>query len=184
MISPNPHRSYNLPGLQAYLAAKPASYRTHPRVFDTECLHTPYLPPPTSASALNRSPAIKPVQTAALLPVPEGNLLNLDDDETVSYSPARVPARSDATKRKTGFARRPGGGGNRWQNGDEATDKNDETDDEDWEEEEWVPDVFLFEYGTVVIWGMTEKEEKAFLRSMWVCWATCWFEADPPQQEV
>ncbi|KAL1412469.1 sporulation protein rmd1 [Vanrija albida] len=156
--------SYNLPALQTYLAAKPASYRTHPRVFDTECLHTPYLPPPTTGSALNRSPALKPVQP--LTPVPEGNLLNLDDDDTVSYSPARLPVRSDATKRKTGFAKRPGGG-NRWQNGDEANDKNDaETDDEDWEEEEWVPDVFLFEYGTVVIWGMTEKEEKAFLRSI------------------
>lgn len=38
--------------------------------------------------------------------------------------------------------------------------------DEEWEEEEWVPDVFLFEYGTVVIWGMTEREEKTFLKSL------------------
>jgi uncharacterized Rmd1/YagE family protein len=26
--------------------------------------------------------------------------------------------------------------------------------------------VFLFEYGTVVIWGMTEREEKRFLGSL------------------
>lgn len=41
----------------------------------------------------------------------------------------------------------------------------DDTDDEEYDEE-WVPDVFLFEYGTVVIWGMTEKEEKRFLSSL------------------
>lgn len=28
-------------------------------------------------------------------------------------------------------------------------------------------DIFLFEYGTVVIWGMTEPEEKRFLSSMY-----------------
>lgn len=47
-------------------------------------------------------------------------------------------------------------------NGD--TDNMDSEDE--WEEEEWVPDVFLFEYGTVVIWGMTEREEKAFLKHL------------------
>ena len=30
-------------------------------------------------------------------------------------------------------------------------------------------EIFLFEYGTVVIWGMTETEEKRFLSSMWEC---------------
>lgn len=28
-------------------------------------------------------------------------------------------------------------------------------------------EVFLFEYGTIVVWGMTETEEKRFLSSMW-----------------
>jgi uncharacterized Rmd1/YagE family protein len=31
-----------------------------------------------------------------------------------------------------------------------------------------IPEVFLFDYGTVVIWGMTEVEEKRFLASMQV----------------
>ena len=91
-------------------------------MFDSECLFTPYLPPPSSSR-------LKPQ-------IPEGDLLNLDN------------------KRKTGFSRLPG-----------ARRKVDGEDD-DFEEEEWVPDVFLFEYGTVVIWGMTEKEEKAFLKSL------------------
>lgn len=29
-------------------------------------------------------------------------------------------------------------------------------------------EIFLFDYGTVVIWGMTEAQEKRFLSSMWV----------------
>ena len=65
-------------------------------------------------------------------------------------------------RRKTGFSKRPGVAK---ENGvEDRVDGAD--DDDDFEEEEWVPDVFLFEYGTVVIWGMTEKEEKAFLRSL------------------
>lgn len=30
-------------------------------------------------------------------------------------------------------------------------------------------EIFIFNYGTVVIWGMTESQEKRFLTSMWVC---------------
>jgi len=133
-------RSYNLPGLQAHLAARPSSYRTHTRMFDTECLHTPYLPPPASAS---KSPPI----------VPEADLLTLDD------SP-----RGTSPKRETGFSKRPGG--RRKSGAEDKVKEVDSENEEEFEEEEWVPDVFVFEYGTVVIWGMTEKEEKAFLRSL------------------
>jgi uncharacterized Rmd1/YagE family protein len=31
-----------------------------------------------------------------------------------------------------------------------------------------LAEVFIFKYGTVVIWGMTEAQEKRFLSSMWV----------------
>ena len=136
-----PGRSYNLPGLQAHLSARPSSQRTHPRMFDTECLHTPYLPPPLPAS--KPSPSI-----------PEADLLNFND-----------APRSTSPKRQTGFSKRPGA---RRKSG--AEDKVTEVSDneEDFEEEDWVPDVFVFEYGTVVMWGMTEKEEKAFLRSLCV----------------
>lgn len=30
-------------------------------------------------------------------------------------------------------------------------------------------EIFLFDYGTVVIWGMTEAQERRFLSSMYVC---------------
>jgi uncharacterized Rmd1/YagE family protein len=85
--------------------------------------------------------------------VPEGDLLNLDE------GPESTKRSGD--KRKTGFQKRPGSRRNSKVDGAEYEDS-----DDDFEEEEWVPDVFLFEFGTVVIWGMTEKEEKAFLRSL------------------
>jgi uncharacterized Rmd1/YagE family protein len=129
-------------------------------MFDTECLHTPFLPPPSSSS-YPRSPKVRP---HALTTVPEGTLVNLD--EGYLGTPPR-----DQPKRRPGFAKRPGGADrirkNNVANGLDIEDAGVESEnDDDWEEEEWVPDVFLFEYGTVVIWGMTEKEEKSFLRML------------------
>jgi uncharacterized Rmd1/YagE family protein len=145
-------RSYNLDQLQAYLSARPSSYRTHPRLFETECLHTPYLPPPTSSTNY-RSPALKAVHTAPH--IPEGDLLNLNDHDNGK-------SRTPNPRRQTGFSKQPGGIRKKASEDEHA----ESGDDDDFEEEEWVPDVFLFEYGTVVIWGMTEREEKAFLRSL------------------
>jgi uncharacterized Rmd1/YagE family protein len=87
-------------------------------------------------------------------------LLNLDGNSQGASKPS-VP------RRKTGFSKTPGGRSRNLST--DRTNNNsgagDETDDDE-HEEEWVPDVFLFEYGTVVIWGMTEKEEKRFLSSL------------------
>ncbi|OCF54572.1 cytoplasmic protein [Kwoniella mangroviensis CBS 10435] len=177
--------TYNLPAMQAYLSARPASYRTHPRIFDTECLHTPYLPPPTSSSSNFRSPHLKPlIQNNNN--IPEADLLNLGNDYSSNTNTSSntkrssSPSRSNEAKRHTGFTKRPGGSRNNSSNS--TTNKrisnshkeesngngtdSERDDDDDFEEEEWVPDVFLFEYGTVVIWGMTEKEEKRFLSSI------------------
>nr|XP_019050904.1 cytoplasmic protein [Kwoniella bestiolae CBS 10118]OCF29834.1 cytoplasmic protein [Kwoniella bestiolae CBS 10118] len=185
--------TYNLPAMQAYLSARPASYRTHPRIFDTECLHTPYLPPPTSSSSNFRSPHLKPLPSTNTNNIPEADLLNLGDSYSSSTNTKRSssPSRKDANevKRHTGFTKRPGGGAGSRANSSGSTNKrksnsnthkddggvtensgngtdSERDDDDDFEEEEWVPDVFLFEYGTVVIWGMTEKEEKRFLGSI------------------
>jgi len=149
------YRSYNLEGLAAYLSARPPAYRTHPRMFDTECLHTPYLPPPSTSNTNtnqgggHRSPALKPHQRNS---VPEADLLNLDGSNT---------NKPKVTRRKTGFSKTPGG-----HSRNQPSNGNGEETDDDEHDEEWVPDVFLFEYGTVVIWGMTEKEEKRFLGSL------------------
>ncbi|WVQ86279.1 hypothetical protein IAT38_008447 [Cryptococcus sp. DSM 104549] len=161
--------TYNLEGIQGWLLARSTERRTHPRIFDNECLHTTYLPPtPPGAPTHRNSPRLKPASSNSH--VPEGDLLNLGD----SYAPKRPssPSRNDSgeIKRRTGFSRRPGGGGGGGrrksaQDGMDAGDSEREDDDEAWEDE-WLPDVFLFDYGCVVIWGMTEKEEKKFLREL------------------
>lgn len=178
--------TYNLQAMQAYLAARPAYHRTHPRMFDTECLHTPYLPPPTpgphgisSLSAHRNSPRLKPASGAGH--VPEGDLLNLGNDYSsgaaAPHKRATSPSQSPSElKRRPGFSKRPGSGRKKSASGsttskdntaaDGMTDSEREEDDD--LEEEWIPDVFLFEYGCVVLWGMTEKEEKKFLASMCV----------------
>jgi uncharacterized Rmd1/YagE family protein len=130
-------------------------------MFDTDCLHTPYLPPVSSSSF--RSPALKPAQPIVI--VPEVDLLNLNDPTS---KPPSVPSPRKEPKRRPGFSTKPGErerGKHSSQNGARMEEDGLDSEDE-WEEEEWVPDVFLFEYGTVVIWGMTEKEEKAFLKSL------------------
>ncbi|WWC92544.1 uncharacterized protein L201_007503 [Kwoniella dendrophila CBS 6074] len=109
--------TYNLPAMQAYLSARPTSYRTHPRIFDTECLHTPYLPPPSSSSSNFRSPHLKPILNSNNN-IPEGDLLNLGDSYSNtpntnnsskrSSSPSRQNSGSGEVKRRTGFTKRPG----------------------------------------------------------------------------
>lgn len=133
-------------------------------MFETECLHTPYLPPPTTSNF--RSPALKPQQPTH---VPEADLLNLGESHSQSQNHAVSPSKSKEAKRRTGFNKVPGGKLKPSGSGNgEGEVQDSANEDEDDHEEEWVPDVFLFEYGTVVIWGMTEKEEKKFLASLWV----------------
>jgi hypothetical protein len=157
--------------LQSYLSARPSQYRTHPRLFDTDCLHTPYLPPPSHSSALASSSKLRsPSHPTIKSPpqVPEADLLSLDAPHQTKES---VTREADP-KRRTGFSKRPGAinRNSRTKSGEsegQAVESETEYgDDDDFEEEEWVPDVFVFEYGTVVIWGMTEREEKRFLASL------------------
>lgn len=44
-------------------------------------------------------------------------------------------------------------------------------------------EVFVFKYGTVVIWGMTEAQEKRFLTSMCVVWMDPIFTILTPEAE-
>jgi uncharacterized Rmd1/YagE family protein len=128
-------------------------------MFEAECLHTPYLPPPSASNF--RSPALKPQQQ--VVHVPEADLLNLGDAANQNHSNSNSKSSgSKAAKRRTGWNKVPGG---KLKVAASEDDMHDSA-DEDEHEEEWVPDVFLFEYGTVVIWGMTEKEEKKFLASL------------------
>ena len=207
------HSSYNLPALHSWLSARPPPFRTHPRIFDAECLHTPYLPPPTASGSVggagsvrNWSPRVMPSH-AQHVAAGEPDLIDLNDpamahshSHSHSHAGAGAPTYAQAVqgdgdnaalslssslsrkkeKRRPASSKRPGSlrrdssrdgreGKNGNGNGNGSTDMDNLDSEDEWEEEEWVPDVFLFEYGTVVLWGMTEKEEKAFLKQLYVC---------------
>jgi uncharacterized Rmd1/YagE family protein len=78
--------------------------------------------------------------------------------------------RQHLAKRVTGFATKPSalnaGPPRRRRKGSRASEHEASDREEEEEDEEWVPDVFIFEYGTVVIWGMTEREEKRVLANL------------------
>lgn len=203
--------SFDLPALQSYLSMRPSAYRCHPRLFEGDCLHTPYLPPPPTHGhqSSSRSPALTATLPASRSSYAlEGDLLGLDDngdgngdsgadhgldesegllarkrnhqleeardrerERSASFKDDEQLRRQKQRRVSTGFSTRPGSGAPQRRksktslpglaNGTESGGE-----DEEYEEEEWVPDVFVFDYGTVVIWGMTEREEKRFLATL------------------
>ena len=134
-----------------FFNARRATYQTNPRVID-EAIYTPYVyDPPSSrhvhfnhshrgSSSGSDTQAQSQSQTGDLLGVPE-----LVTDGTAVNEPesqALLTADPDLNgtvrhKKKSKFQEVP-----------------------------TVAEIFMFEYGTVVIWGMTEAEEKRFLSSM------------------
>ncbi len=75
--------SFDLPALQSYLSMRPSAYRCHPRLFEGDCLHTPYLPPPPTHGhqSSSRSPALTATLPASRSSYAlEGDLLGLDDN--------------------------------------------------------------------------------------------------------
>lgn len=189
--------SFNLPALQSYLSSRPSSYHCHPRLFESDCLHTPYLPPPPVGSSTKKTPTLPPSTPAPRSNALEGDLLGLDRDDGTDHGLEesegllaqkrnhqideaqdrdRERERNDdkrhpQRRQATGFSTRPGSGApkrrhSRTSLSGMANGAESGGEDDDYEEEEWVPDVFVFEYGTVVIWGMTEREEKRLLASL------------------
>ncbi|KAI0827142.1 hypothetical protein BC628DRAFT_1409923 [Trametes gibbosa] len=136
--------SYRFPELLKFFNARRNSYHTNPRTI-VDVIYTPYVyePPsssdqPATLSRVHFQPNSQdPDHTGDLLGVPELAPGASDFDGGVS-SGAEAPEPSNGTrKKKSKFAETP----------TEA-------------------EIFIFEYGTVVIWGMTEAQEKRFLSSL------------------
>jgi uncharacterized Rmd1/YagE family protein len=134
-------------------------------VFDAECIHTPYLPPPSGSSTFRghingmSSPVIQP-QYRDETHVAEGDLLNLNDgpDEAEREAESGVisvggwkngtSSKKRESRRKTGFSKGPGGkaGGRRKSVQRESSETSEETEeygpgtgtgDEDDSDDEW-----------------------------------------------
>ncbi|KAG9006552.1 hypothetical protein FRB94_000646 [Tulasnella sp. JGI-2019a] len=153
--------SYKLSDLMKFFMARKEAYLTAPKQFD-EVIYTPYSYESSSSLSPRKTlkSLIKP-RTSSKRSVREGDLLGIPelreeearaeaedaaandedyDDTTQPSSPTTMRLLDNLGKTRFGAAIE-----------DEAATS---------------PEVFLFEYGTVVIWGMTEAQEKRFLNSL------------------
>ena len=131
--------------LMKFFQARKTAYQTHPRLIE-EVLYTTYsysLAPVDAPSKL-KSPVKNTSDTVPSQPK-VGDLLGMSEGTEGEVLRAGteqsldIDAKVKMDKRRRKFD--AGGGTN--------------------------AEIFMFEYGTVVIWGMTESEEKRFLSSMY-----------------
>lgn len=136
-------RSYRFPELMRFFNARRSTYHTNPRVID-EVIYTPYAYDPSGSRHVHfnsngRSGADSETTGG------EGDLLGI---------PEFAPKENTSSGSQTAVSDSAQGDGS----GRKKKSK--------FEEVPTVAEIFLFQYGTVVIWGMTEAEEKRFLSSM------------------
>ncbi|EKM57034.1 uncharacterized protein PHACADRAFT_119181 [Phanerochaete carnosa HHB-10118-sp] len=136
--------SYRFPELMRFFNARRSTYHTNPRIID-DVIYTPYaydLPNSRHVhfSSSQSQPTDRPAQPREgdLLGVPEFAPGESHTDDTHAADPdSGAEAVAKRKRKKSKFKEVP----------TEA-------------------EIFMFPYGTVVIWGMTEAEEKRFLSSI------------------
>ena len=129
--------SFKFPVLLKFLKARKMAYETNPRTFD-DVIYTPY--------TYQHAPARRTPSTAR-------GAMRTGSDATVVGDLLGVPELVDEAAVENDAA----------QNG--AIDKGKRPVLEG-NIEDQMADVFIFKYGTIVIWGMTQEEEQRFLSSM------------------
>lgn len=128
--------AYNLDELPKFLKARKSTYQTDARILD-DVIYTPYSYKHAPQKARRPTSSTRSSRSRPSSPA-MGDLLGLGEDGH----------RSDGDT--VAGADRRGKGRIRDLLGDSPE----------------IADVFIFKYGTVVIWGMTEEEEQRFLASM------------------
>lgn len=142
--------SYRMRELTKWLNARRSSHQTNVLTFD-ECLYTTYtykhvdeargLVPANAngnGSTKHRSNHREPTKTGDLLGIPELHADGQAQSQDGTAEPnAEDPAAAAAKRKRSRFS-----------------------------VEDVVPELFIMDYGTIVIWGMTLQEEKRFLREL------------------
>jgi uncharacterized Rmd1/YagE family protein len=132
--------SYRFHDLMKFFNARRAAYGTDAKTIE-DVIYTPYAYEPATASEPSRSSA--EISTADLLGIPELRLSHNGDGQNGQDRGRERDGDTDGSKKKQRRKR---------SKFDAAPAK---------------AEVFIFKYGTVVIWGMTEPQEKRFLSSMY-----------------
>lgn len=147
---PRPHtephpRSYRFPELMRFFNARRSTYHTNPRIID-EVIYTPYAYDPSGSRHVhfNSVPRSSGNESQNSAQGAEGDLLGV---------PELAPRENNSNGFHTAVS----------ESNQAATVRRKKS---KFEEVPTEAEIFLFQYGTVVIWGMTEAEEKRFLSSM------------------
>ncbi|KAG8775341.1 hypothetical protein FRC12_001546 [Ceratobasidium sp. 428] len=135
-------QSYKMDDLMKFFMARKAAYHTAPQLFD-EVLYTPY--------SYDSKPAAEPKSKSTAT---SGDLLGVPELAPTNDTPSSELYTSQVDVTSSPEVYTPQHGGAKY------------TPDKPWAKELTQPEVFLFAYGTVVLWGMTEAQERRFLSSL------------------
>lgn len=148
---------YEMDGLMRYLKGRGKSRGAYPKLID-ECIYTPYDYPKTPRERLD------PVQTYERRHSTGSEAM----DPSQHSRDDLIDLRAEDSDRRNGF------GNNDHAKADSAEDLLSAGADHsaiaennpDFDTHIHTPEVFLFDYGVVVIWGMTEAQEARFLKEI------------------
>jgi uncharacterized Rmd1/YagE family protein len=167
--------SYRLDDLMRFLKGRMKSKSTNPKLFD-ECIYSPYTYRKEGSSSRRRSSGNQELpETVVSQPVRrysdsaievEENLERRREDLMDLHPEMQTQIQTEAgdTTLETGQPSRPSNAGD--PEVVEAMAMEGRPITPDFDTTVHIPEVFLFEYGVVVIWGMTLKEEQRFLKEI------------------
>ncbi|KAI9799068.1 MAG: hypothetical protein M1833_004262 [Piccolia ochrophora] len=150
--------AYRLEALMRFFKSRAKSRGTAPKLFD-ECLYTPYNYPQSAATPTNmvdRAPPQRSMQERRY------------SDSAVEVEDNNKHRREDLIDLQGAENAHRDGEGPIVENPSPDLPSPEETrsNPTDFDTQVHTPEVFLFDYGTVVIWGMTVQEEKRFLKEI------------------
>ncbi|KAJ6788217.1 hypothetical protein PWT90_02182 [Aphanocladium album] len=151
---------YDMDGLMRFLKGRGKSRGANPKLID-ECIYTPYAyakeppPPPPSSSSARRDPVMS-YQRRHSTGGADDSFPGLNQDRHDSgYGDEFAAAEHDIATDQITDEDLLGANINDVRDGDAVPD---------FDTQVHTPEVFLFDYGVVVIWGMSETEEARFLK--------------------
>ena len=160
--------AYRLDGLMRFLKGRGRSRGANPKQFD-ECIYSPYrygrLKPDKAAGPLLANDMINGDIT-----VPAPMVERRHSDSALEVELNTPNSREDLIDLHTAAGVTSLENGERSEPNHTATEMDEpqppEADMLDFDTQVHIPEVFLFEYGTVVIWGMTLAQEERFLKEI------------------
>lgn len=164
--------SYRLEGLIKYLKGRGRTRGANPKQFD-ECIYTPFSygrsKSPSKVNETNQINDADNVLVDEIEPDPPQNQERRYSDSAIEVEENKHSRRDDLMDLSTAA------GDTALENGESSIpnhiatleqDQPTEISSLDFDTAVHTPEVFLFEYGTVVIWGMTLQQEERFLKEI------------------